>query len=330
MTTEAPETMSLLVPGVLAVLFVCLGATAWWLFRLRRRQNMRQELADELSECVRRLGLGTVWQAPLFQADVFGIRGLRNDFDVRAELWDKSTHEFFRLSIHFPQSTRQEFRIRAGSKAKVETFWRRQRVELGDERFDEAYGVYCHSGEAEQLRKVLTPKVRSLLLSLADDADGIKIGDHSLYLFVDEGVRVEAVERIIRDALAASVELYHRAREVGPTRTADDKAYERVSVDVLGRESGEFDEEEFPRGTGAFEAVGAGADDDSSSTPGPERGHPQSGSEASESSEPTAGASSGSGASGASESSSASSSPRGSASERRTASSEGSSADSDS
>ena len=255
MTLEAPEAMSWLVPGTLGLVFLGLGSAAWWLLRQRRRNEMRRELAEDLARSVHRLGLDTVWQAPLFQADVFGIRGVVDDFDVRAELWDKSTHEFFRLSIHFPQSMRQDFRIRAGKLLGMEKLWRLTSVELNDRRFDEKFEVYCHPEADDQVAEVLTAKVRRLLLDVVDEVDGIKIGDHSLYLYVDEGVEVDVVERIIGGALRASMELYRRARQVGPTRSAEEMAYERVSMDVLGREGGDQQADEMPCGTGAFESI---------------------------------------------------------------------------
>ncbi len=261
MNIEVPEAMSWFMPGTLGLIFLGLGTTAWWLFRQRRRHEMRQELADELAQCVSRLGLGTVWQAPLFQADVFGIRGLVDGFDVRAELWDKSSHEFFRLTIHFPQSTRQELRLRAGKAPGTEKLWRMDPITTGHQRFDEVYKAYGRFDEDEQAKEVLTARVRRLLLSFVDDVDGIRIGDNSLYLFVDDGIDTDRVECLVRDALAASVELYSQARKAGPSQATDTMAYERVSDDVLGRETGKFSHEELPSGTGAFEGItGAEAD----------------------------------------------------------------------
>lgn len=247
---DAPGIMGWLLLGVLLAVLVGLAAVSWWLFRRRRRDEAREEAAQELEESMRRLGLGDVWQAPLFQGDVFGVRGKVDDFDVRAELWERSSRDFFRLSVYFPRSIHQEFRLRMRRRTGLEYLWRMGRIEVGDRRFDDRFHVYCRQNREKGIDKVLAPAVRGRLVSIGERVDGIKLGDHSLYVFVDRQLEPPVIERIIRDTLSTAKELFNRAMEIGPSRLTRNTEYEMASVDVLGREATqEVETGGFPEGT---------------------------------------------------------------------------------
>ncbi len=253
MNIELPGIWSWLVLGGLLTVLVGLGVVAGWLLRRRRRDEMRAEVAEELRRSAERIGLETVWQSQLFHADVFGIRGKVNGFDIRAELWDKSSYDFFRLSVYFPRPLRQEFRLLARRRRGLEQLWKMESIEVGDRRFEERYNVYCRQDQDERVRDILAPSVRRKLVTLGSKADGVKLGDHSLYIFVDRSMGPTEIERFIRDALAVAVELYNRVVAIGPAQGAAKTSYEMVAVDVLGRDT------ESNLSTGAFPT---GSDDD--------------------------------------------------------------------
>ena len=266
MDIDVPGLASWVMLGTLVTLLVILAVAAVWLFRRHRRQESRAEVREELKDAVERLGLGTVWQAPLFQADIFGVRGLVNGYEVCGELWKKSDRDFFRLTVHFPQPMRQEFRMVTGRRRGLEQLWRLERAEIDDSEFEEHFSVYCRQDQDDHVRELLDRGVRRRFLSLVDGIDGLKLGDNSLYLFVDRAVEIAGLERLIRDGLAAASDVYNRTREFGPAKTAQSTSYEMLSVDGIRREAGEeANPEDFPQGTsvGEFDAVSAGDKEES-------------------------------------------------------------------
>lgn len=257
MDVELVGMWSWLLLGCLLMVLIGLALTIWWLVRRRRRDEMRAGFAEELRDCAQRIGLATVWQAPLFQADVFGLRGLIKDFDVRAELWEKTNRDFFRLSVHFPRPLRQEFRLLARRRRGLEHLWKMDAVDVGHREFDDRYNVYCRQGQEERVREILVPSVRRRLMAIDEQVDGVKLGDHCLYIYVDKGIESPVIERLIRDALGVSVEVYNRVVEVGPAKGTAKTSYEMVTVDVLGRESN-WDTEAltFPEGSEEGQLIG--------------------------------------------------------------------------
>lgn len=269
MQMEGAELVSWLLLGGMVVVFAGLAFGAWWLFQRHRRQTMRTEVAEELHGVVSRLGLGTVWQAPLFQSDVFGIRGVVDGFDVRAELWDSSNRAFFRLAVLFPQPTNQGFRVVAGKRRGLASIGAADGIETGDRGFDELYTVYSRDRSEQgewiegSIGDVLAPNIRRRLISLGERVHGLRVGNNTLYLHVDDRVDSSGVERLIRDGLSVARELYNRAVDVGPTETGGKTTYEMASVDSTRRQNGEtIETEAIPEGTSAGDLPAVGSEDD--------------------------------------------------------------------
>ncbi len=222
---------------VLALLFMGLVGAGWWLLRRRKRHEMRTEVAQELRDSVRGLGLGMVWQAPLFQADIFGIRGKVDEFELRAELWDKSGHDFIRVSVYFPRSIQQDLRIRLRNKKGLSNLWRIQEVTVDDERFDEMFRVYTRPNRVDSVTEILASALRRRLVSLGERVDDLKLGDRSLYVLIDGGVRPSMVAPLISDSLELARIYYERSLDQIPSGGGRNTQYEMAAEDVLGRES---------------------------------------------------------------------------------------------
>lgn len=236
---------------VLLVVLGVLTAIGWWLFRRRRRRELRAELVEKLDRCVERLGLETVWQTPLFEADVYGIHGEIDDFEVRGELWDKSSRDFFRVSIHFPHPVQQTFRVLTRHRQGVEHMWRLREVDTGDEAFDEAFYVYTRADDARRVGGLLTDEIRADLLGIYDRVDGLKMGSNSLYVYVDEAADVALIEALIREAVAAASAVISRAADIVSAEQRQKEQYELASVDQMARQTGESpaDRPAFPDGS---------------------------------------------------------------------------------
>ena len=251
---------------LLVVVLVGLVLVNWWLFRRRSGDESRQQMAEELTRVVNRIGLGTVWDASMFQADVYGIRGEVNGYDVRAELWDKTRRDFFRLAIRFPRPIHQGFRLRTRRRRGLEHLWRMERVERGDDVFDDRFNIYCRPEPSQRIEDLFDTQVCRKLVDLERKVDGIKLGDHCLYVYIDSAVEPVRIERLIREGLAVATRLYDRSMDLGPSKTSRNTAYETITIDALGRDSGEeLDIEAFPEGTVA-EDLGLGGDEDGENT----------------------------------------------------------------
>ena len=246
----------------LTAVFLALVAVGLWLFYQRRRDEMRQELAEELQTVVRRLGLGTVWQAQLFQADVYGIRGAVEHFEIRAELWDKSSRDFFRLAIYFPRPIARDFRLLSRRRGGLVHLLQLKETSIGDGHFESTFHLYYRPGDDEVLKQVFNRRLQNKLAALERGVDGIKIGSHSFYLHVDSSVPPKKIESLVSDTLEIATILYERAVNVGAPDNAYQTEYELASVDVLGRETVESDPvEDFPEGTTDLAAVDPEFDD---------------------------------------------------------------------
>lgn len=253
--------------GFLVILGV-LVVVGWRLFRRRRREELRTELADQLREAVQRLGLGTVWETPLFQADVYGIRGSIDEFDVRAELWDKSSRDFFRLTVHFPHPTAQTFRLMTRRRRGVEHLWRIEPVEIGDPAFDNAFYVYGRRDDQKRVARLFDHRLRKQLLVLRNQVDGLKLGNHSLYVHVDEMVEPSVVVEMIEQAVQVATRVCARAAVVGSREEERKMEYATASMEMLSRDSEHGHTEVFPEGTDQHLAAGddQGSESDSSSS----------------------------------------------------------------
>ena len=252
MVNDAPAMMAWLILGGSLLVLAGLAFAGWWLIRRQRRDEVRAGVADELNDCVRRLGLGTVWQTRLFQADVYGIRGHIDGFDIRAELWEKSSRDFFRLSIHFPEILGPSFRLLTRERRGIEHLWRLQRFEFEDPEFDGTFNVYGRRDDQEVslVNDLLDGDIRRRLVSLKQGVDGIQLGDHSLYIYVEQSVEPSKVESLIDDALNIAEIIYDGAVDEGLPEQAHTTQYEVASADMLGREVAEVGEtSDFPEGT---------------------------------------------------------------------------------
>lgn len=242
-----------LLAGLLAA-FIALAIAGWWLLRRRRREASRAELSEELERSVRRLGLTSLWKTPFFEADVFGIDGEINGFDVRTELWGHPGGDCLRSTIRFPRPLKQGLRVRMNRRRWLEQWWQMSPVATGDSAFDERFQVYSHDEDEDRASQVLAPFIRHRFVQLAKDVDDIEVGDRSLYIFVDGGCEAGRIEKTIRDGLTLAVELINRSTEVGPLHTAGHTQYELIAVDALGRDtaSDESQSEALPEGTTGF------------------------------------------------------------------------------
>lgn len=264
---QASPLNALLVVVMLGTAVVSLVGVALWLSRRRQRSEDRQTRVDEFRRRVERLGIGSVWQTPLFQADVYGVRGKINDFDLRCEIWDKASRDFFRLSIYFPRSTRQHCRLRSDGTLSVLP-GKLIKMDTGDGDFDGVFELYGPEEGREVLVDLFDSDLRGRLLALDTTSDGIRIGDRSFYLYARGEVDPASLERVLKDGLAAATQFFHRAQEVGPSTEKTDMTYEMASADVLGRESGEtLEAGGLPEGSDTQESSapssGAGGEDGS-------------------------------------------------------------------
>ncbi len=242
---------------------ILLGGAAWWLGRQRKRSDEREEMMAELRRRVERLGIGTVWQTPLFQVDVYGVRGEVNDFDIRCEIWDKASRDLFRLSIYFPRSTRQQCTLRSERRPTLKPLGQITAIEVGDEAFDQRFQLRGPEQGSEVIKELFDQELRDRLMKLVEDCDGLRIGDRSLYLYREAPVSPAEVERFLQDGLAAAAKYFQRSRKVGPTTENTDITYEMAAIDVLGRDGDDRRiGTSFPDGSADHESIG---DDDSSS-----------------------------------------------------------------
>lgn len=265
MENDAPALIAWLVLVGSLLVLAGLAIAGWWLIRRQRRDEMRAEIAEELDACVRRLGLGTVWQTRLFQADVYGIRGNVDGFDIRAELWEKSSRDFFRLSIYFPEILGPSFRLLTRERRGVEYLWRLQNIEFDHPEFDQVFNVYARGGDTEMelVYDLLDANIRRRLVSLEQGVDGIQLGDHSLYIYVEESVEPSKVELLIDDALKIAGIIYDGAVDEGLPEQAHTTEYEMASVDMLGREresTENVEAVEFPEGSDDEHLTQSGSD----------------------------------------------------------------------
>lgn len=254
------------VAGLVLVL-AALVVMGWWLFRRRRRQEMRAELVEQLDRCGRRLGLETVWQTPLFQADVYGIHGEIDDFRIRGEMWDKSSRDFFRLTVHYPHGVQQTFRLLSRRRQGIERMWRLRKVDIDDEDFDGAFHLYTRPEDAERIWGLIAEGVRDELLELGERSDRLKMGNNALFVYVEDAADVQVVQQLIEDAVAVAKTFTNQASGVVSAEERQTQRYELASVDEMAREADDPLTGEFPAGTDdemVEEAVGT---DDQSSSP---------------------------------------------------------------
>ncbi len=240
----------------LAVAFIALMASVWWLWRRRRRGVSRAELSEELAAAVERLQLSSVWQTGLFEADVHGFKGEVQGFVVDGELWERGGDAVFRLTLRFPRPLRQGVKVQTRRRNWLEALWPEETLEVGDADFDEKFYLYGEPDSEERIKEFFDFSLRHRLLDLVRRVEKLEMGDRSLHLMSREGKSVQDVERLVRDALRTALELYNRAVETGPARTATHTQYELVAIDALGRTTGGF-----PQGTdpeeGSLEALRA-------------------------------------------------------------------------
>lgn len=256
MVAEISVVWSWVLLGVLTSTLCGLAFAGWWLLRRRRRYAMRAEVADELRASVRRIGIGTVWQAPLFQADVFGLRGSVDRFELRAELWDKAGHDFVRVSVYFPQTTGQGLRVRMKSRKSVSDLMRIEEVELRDLEFDGMFRVLTRPNKGDEIAAIFHPELRRRLVSIGGRVDDLKLGDRSLYLLVDGGVEPSMVAPLVEDSLEVARIFYERSLQVRPATAARNTEYEMAAEDVLGRgQRGSVTTEALPAGTQKLDAL---------------------------------------------------------------------------
>lgn len=241
MSAQTPEFVGWALAVGLGTVLVLLVVAGWWLFRQHRRSESREAFAEELREVVGELGFDDVWHAALFRADVFGVRGRIDEFDVEIELWEGAGRELFRLSIYFPGPTHQTMRVLTRRRTVFDQVRGLEEVELGDEAFDEHFNVYCHLDDVERIPEVLVTGARRRLLSIGRRVDGVKVADRSLYVFAERKVSLSGLRKLIDEAIAAGSTIYERAQAVGPAEAARRTTqYQIAATDVLGRESGEF------------------------------------------------------------------------------------------
>ncbi len=266
---DTAELTAWLTTAGFVVILVVLMVMGWRMFQRRRREEMREELADELQKCVERLGLGTVWQTPLFQADVYGIRGGIDGYDVRAELWDKSSRDFFRLTVHFPHATAQTFRLMTRRRRGLEHLWRMHRISVDDDLFEESFSLYGRREDQKRLAKLFDASLRRELLALANQVKGLKLGTHSLYVHVDKMVDPPVVEEVIEQALEICRRLFDQSVEIGSVEEELKAEYATASMDMVSRDGESTVAEQFPEGgdehltTGEHQVMG-----EESSVPG--------------------------------------------------------------
>lgn len=252
--------------GALILLLLAIGIGIWWIWNKQKRKVARAETSSELKSIVERLGLGDVWQAPMYQADVFGFVGIVNGFSLRGELWDNSVHDFFRLTLRFPKPLRQGLSLSRNQSLVTGLLHRGGPLSVGDTRFDEAFQLFYSEGEDELARgrELFSESLRERLVSLGEKVDELKIGDKSFHLFVEGSVESQVIERLIRESLRISVDLYNRAVEVGPVKTVRNTEYEMIAYGTLGRETEGGQESPLPEGESTEEGFSGDAD---SSTP---------------------------------------------------------------
>lgn len=230
---------------VLVVAFVGVLVLGFWLWRKRQRGASREEMLHELEQIAARLQLDAVWQTGLFEADVHGLRGEVRGFIVEAELWERIGEDFFRLSVRFPRPLRQGLKVQTRRRSWVEAILPSDELEVGDQKFDEAFFVYGDRESQSQVEEFLNYALRHRLLDLHRRAARVELGEKGLFVFLEGEQKLQDLEGMIRDALRTSLEAYNQAIEAGPSRTATHTQYEMVAVDALGRRTGEF-----PQGSG--------------------------------------------------------------------------------
>ncbi|MFW5967300.1 MAG: hypothetical protein ACOCV2_07270 [Persicimonas sp.] len=221
----------------LLLIILTLGAL-WLLPRFsagRRRAAHDEQLTEELSRLARSLRLEDRGKAQIYGDVVHRLEGYYNELGVDIEVCLGRELQYLRVTVEFPQTLDQDLTILNQRSGLVRRwFLRHQKVETGDEEFDEDFVLLAR--HPRRLNVVLSPSMRFQLQRLRDKVDALQVGDGSVFAQVRDIQDPENLARIIRKTLEVAERIYATAAQLGPSPSRRDATvYQQATTGIYGR-----------------------------------------------------------------------------------------------